>query len=777
MKIRWLIILACVVSLILAVNSSAQEKELEELLDLDLEELMNLEVISASRIEQKAAFAPANILVITKEQIQNRGYQNLTEVLQDLPGFDFTTYLHGGEYPTNYILRGITDVGQTRALIMVDGIIRNDISNDWSRHMGYNFLLIDVERIEVISGPGSALYGANAYAGIIHVITQKSGEANGNKLSLNITGGQDNTIVPEFFSQIKISENTNIQLAGRLYMTNGDYGLKTSDPGNYFHNNFEPDSVLTTEYGNIANERNSDGSRKKIKDGYNTEVNDLFLRGRFRHNGYTIGFSYWDKKEGLGNYVPSYEYFTNTPGIDYKVHHSGITVFSSYETEISDRISSKSLLYYRNTSILPETGFHYTFAFQSVNNGIDPPVEDKKKSYHGEGFATRFEQQFNIKVNSKNDLVIGGHLEQKNVQYYGISLGPEQNKNSTIVGSTFPSENETVQPMYFFNNSALFAQNQFFVKENTFITAGLRYDHDSEYGNVFNPRVSITGLFRNRLYYKLLYGRAYKAPSVYELHDEWQGNQELKPQRIKSFEIELSYFLSQNVRVKANYFNSRLSDLIINAPNPDPVAVPIGPNGELLSYYQNLGKSTVDGIVLSGDYMIANNTNFSANYILTRGNNGGEMDNIARHKMNINFNYLFRNKVNINLRANYRGRSKARITNLYYYPKTQSTINEVGYDYVTEENPDGYMDGIFLMNAAITVKDIFGEKSGCEAQLIIRNLFNTGYSGIGSQPGPGQRPIDSLQPLIQNPEGFTPAYHPQPGRQILLKLSYDFNIK
>ncbi len=145
--------------------------ELDELLGTDLDMLMDMTVVTPARKGQTVAEAPASVTVITREMIQRRGYLNLEDALKDVPGFDFTTGQPAGEYPTHFLYRGVGDVGQTKMLVMEDGIVINDVSNGWARHVGYNFMLNDVEKIEIIGGPGSALYGANAYAGLVNVIT------------------------------------------------------------------------------------------------------------------------------------------------------------------------------------------------------------------------------------------------------------------------------------------------------------------------------------------------------------------------------------------------------------------------------------------------------------------------------------------------------------------------------------------------------------------------------------------------------------------------------
>ncbi|HNH10648.1 MAG TPA: TonB-dependent receptor plug domain-containing protein, partial [Leptospiraceae bacterium] len=192
-----------------------------------LSQLGEDEVVTASRKSQKISEAPSKVIVFTRDTIHERGYRTITELLQDVPGFDFNSFNDSGEYPTDMILRGISDVGQTQILIMENGIIQNDIGNGWLRHMQFDTTLIDVERIEIILGPGSALYGANAYAGLINIITRKGKSLFGKKSSniaaeARMQGGKNRTYMPEAMFAYKFQNDMIFQLSGRYYSTEGD---------------------------------------------------------------------------------------------------------------------------------------------------------------------------------------------------------------------------------------------------------------------------------------------------------------------------------------------------------------------------------------------------------------------------------------------------------------------------------------------------------------------------------------------------------------------------
>ncbi len=758
---------------VLALPTPTPADDLDELLNTGLEILMDAQVVTPGRKSQTITQAPANITAITAETIRRRGYQTLEEVLRDVPGFEFTISQPSGEYPTHFIFRGITDVGQTKTLIMVDGIVQNDVSNGWARGLGYDFILSDIAMIEVISGPGSALYGANAYAGQINLITKAPADGpQGLHIETGALFAANQTLAPEFMLHYKSANDLSLRLAGRYFRSDGDGGLGRPDPGNYFRDNYEPEQVLTTEYGNIANERTSDGATKALPDGFRTDIDDLYLRGKVQKGNFALGFNYWDKKEGLSSEVVGYEYFANSPGIDYGIHHRGYSVQASHNIDLRADLASKSRLYFRSNQILPQTGFVYTYKYQSVDNGIDPVVEDKVKGYHGEGYIAGLEQQFNYDFSPAQSIVWGFQLEQEIKQYFGISLGPRQETTSTIIRSTYTSEQESVQPVFFSKNAALYVQDQYQLGANYTFTGGLRFDMDDEYGTSLNPRLTLVRAPQTGFGFKAMYGQAFKAPTVFELFDEFRGNENLVPEKISTGEIELNYKVGRVALLKASLYRSNLMNIMLVAPNPDPIRVPIGPNSEYLNYYQNIGSTHIGGFTMSADYQLGRSLRYYGNYAFTTGENNEPLDNTARHKLNFGVDYYWAKKVNIDLRANWRGRIKAPVSNRYFQPKNATTIAEVGYDYITETNPDGYMDGEFLLNLTLSGRGIFAGLP-LAPQLIVKNLLDTGYAGIGRQSGSGARPID--QPQVQNPSGFIPPYHPQPGREVFFVLRYDLS--
>src|SRR6185437_12795165 len=170
----WLVFTFFISTLCNAQNDSIAR--VDSLTELSLEQLMTIKVVTATGFMQTSEEAPATITVITAQEIKDRGYFQLQDALRDIPGIDL---IHiNGYSPTLIYFRGMYGAENLRALLMIDGIAENNIlgTNDFA---GPAYSLQNVDRIEIIWGPASALYGANAFGGVINIITKKGNEING----------------------------------------------------------------------------------------------------------------------------------------------------------------------------------------------------------------------------------------------------------------------------------------------------------------------------------------------------------------------------------------------------------------------------------------------------------------------------------------------------------------------------------------------------------------------------------------------------------------------
>src|SRR5579871_1084022 len=160
------------------------QQPVEDLSKLNLEDLMNIPVYSASKRTQSSSDAPSSVTVITANEIQKYGYRSLADILESVRGFYVT-------YDRDYSFVGVRGFGRlgdsnNRLLVLIDGHRIND--NVFGQpYLGTEFLVdVDmIERVEIIRGPSSSLYGADAFFAVINVITRKSQQLKGTELSFS----------------------------------------------------------------------------------------------------------------------------------------------------------------------------------------------------------------------------------------------------------------------------------------------------------------------------------------------------------------------------------------------------------------------------------------------------------------------------------------------------------------------------------------------------------------------------------------------------------------
>ncbi len=717
---------------------SIYDTPIEELVNMEVE---NIEVITASLKLQNIDFAPSNVTVISHKMIEERGYQTLIDICQDIPGFDFLIYEDGGgEYPTFNMNRGVGTIGNTKMLIMVDGIIQNNISFNWSLLWTYENLLIDIERIEIIEGPGSSIYGAQAFTGIIHFITKKNFDG----VVIKPFYGSNKTFGIDVFVGKNFKNNANLSIAFHKYTSSAD-GEGRYDPGNYFHNIKYPNTILY-DYDNdgnyVTNTTNPIGGQA-IPSGFQAWHNSFSFRTKLSLKNFEIGLFLWESNRGISSYLTAYEY--NITNENSGSSSRGYHIYTKNITNFNDKLSLHTNLVFRSTNILPETSFSYLYRFPNL-----------MKSYSAFAYQAYLEERLTYILSKKNDLLIGlrstvsvksPRVVSLNYKANGISE-TESSWNEAIAGNGL-NVKETV-PSYFVNEIAVYGVWNTQWTSNIASSFGVRYDKSSEYGDIVNPRLSLIYKPLKQFGVKFLYGTAFKQPSIFELKNEFRGNPNLTPEKITTHEIELFSKLYENkIKLKTNIFYSDMKDFIDKVPDASM------PSGER---YENKDKFKVAGLSFEFNYYINKNIRIYSNYMYLQGklqdsSKWFQIERTAQHKINAGINIkLLNKKLNINMRANFVGKRKAQITNKWL-----------------QQYKGGYAPSYTKINFVISYKAF----KRFTPQLIIENLFDEQFYGIGRESGNSF--IDEYDyKTNSNPDGFVPSYHPQPGRTFLINMKFTF---
>jgi len=485
---------------------------------MSIEELFSLKVetvFAASKHRQTTLQAPSSVSVVTGEEIRRYGYRNLAEILAHVRGF-FSTYDRNYTYVGT---RGFDRPGDydSRFLLLINGNRINDNVFD-SAPMGTEFP-VDLElidRVEVVRGPSSALYGTSAFFAVINIITKKGKDFHGPLVSVSAGTLGTNSLHTSW---------------GQRFGTTSDFLLSVS---RYRSNGYQ--ELHYPEFDSPV----SDGiARNQDTDGNETFYSQATL------NNFSIQALYGSRTKQIptGSFGSALkdsrnhtiDWYGDVDGTYRKVLPQGwdFNVRGFY-----DRSGYDGILGYENNS---PNGEQTTSLNKDVARG----------NWIGQ------ETQFTRKFKSGSILTSGLEFRRNLLQKQeNLDLEPEVSVFLDHVDRS--------------NVWAAFVQQELKVTNTLVATFGIRYDHYSTFGGAINPRAAVILNPTPTSAVKILYGQAFRAPNVYELfwHQEGFdfGNSHLRPETIRSAEVVYEKTLNENWTVSVDAFRDDISDLITQSP-------------------------------------------------------------------------------------------------------------------------------------------------------------------------------------------------------------------
>jgi len=704
-------------------------KVISKLSEFSLEDLMNIKVVTASGSEQTITDAPSTIRVITAQQIQERGYEQLEDALRDVEGIDLVHL--GGYMPTIIYFRGMYGAENLRTLLLIDGIRENNMvgTNDLA---GPAYSLHNVERIEIIWGPASALYGADAFGGVINIITKKGADMNG--LHYEKAQGTFNTTEEKVMLGAK-KNDFDISFAGSLYSTDGPR-YANRDP--YYTGAFV--DKAWSFYGNIIQTCGKFKTTLSVRafdtpmswgNFLNSSTKELGLPSQGFGNAGSIGII----SEDIRNEHPSlYEAYSYTSYLQTEFTASSKLSILARAMYRETGISNKSYVYLSIDSTIrninPTT--HDTTYLDSVDAYRVPTIQysNRMKGELFANYAPAEDQKFYGGIQLYQDnLEIGNRGEILDTNKYVI--------DGIHITNLYPTLKPRVYRIR--NNFGSFLQ---YVLSTTFLTKtnftlGARYDVNSDYTNPISPRVAIVNQPNDKTTIKLLYGTAFRAPTETEINSEISnnGSQAVNPERVNTYELNLIYKPTSKVLIQLNGFDNELTDIyVLNSLL-----------GGGFGTKQTLGKASIQGGEVRMDAYPGNRLSAFLNYTYQTGKQTDE-------KTGISFDIPDLPKMKGNIGITYHA------TDLF----TLCVIgNWVGDRILPQSNPygadKGYkLDGYFVTNVVLTTKKMFENR--VSASVNVRNLFDQNYLD------PGMRTADgNLYSTVME----------QPGRNVLFKIMID----
>lgn len=585
-----------VLSPVLAWGAAPQDSlAMSSLLKKGLAELVELEVSLATGTSRPLKLAPSVATVITAQDIEDMGATTLDEVLETVPGLHVQP---GGSniFSPIWSIRGIHTQLNPQVLLLIDGQPLK-INTNGVKPYRLRIPVSMISRIEIIRGPGSAVLGADAFAGAINIITRDSSDING----------------------------TNFGVRGGSF---GSYDAWARHGGTYHG----WDVALGAEYAK------GDGDRKRIieKDAlgsgppslapgpldthyetFNTSMSARKGKFTFRlHNSWMID-------NGLGSGISN----TLNGG---KSNTNNFLLLSSLSYKEKNFLPDVDLtatvhgeyLWLENTFYFSPENFRRMIGkpgVKELSGGLELAGEYHGFSDHGVRLSLGMN---NYDIDT---------FQHKN---YGSGVPVQFGELVDISDTPYVYLNDHDRQLYYAG-----IQDEWSFAKGWELTTGVRYDSYSDFGSAVSPRIALVWSATPELIAKLMYGRAFRAPSFGEMHTRNNpsilGNANLEPETIDTYEIAFDYRPTKSMRLGLNLFKYRINGLIDYLPDPAPATSKTA---------QNARDQEGQGIEIEADWQTTDALRFRANFSYQRSTDaktGAVVPDVPAAKFYANANWKF----------------------------------------------------------------------------------------------------------------------------------------
>ncbi|MEE8190890.1 MAG: TonB-dependent receptor, partial [Candidatus Scalindua sediminis] len=583
-------------------------------------------------------------------------------------------------------VRGILDTNSEKVRVLIDG---HSINDPWRGGISWNFddlVVENIKRIEVIRGPGSALYGRNAFLAVVNIITKDTEDIDG--FQWTASGGSYDT---QNYNMLFGKEYGDLEISGFF-----DY----SDTEG-FSEIIEQDSLFPASFskspGRSKNRREKTDLNLKL--GYkNLEINTKYMKKR--------------RKDyiGVGNALNDETVLRDT------------YIFSEliYKLYLSERLDITPKVYYDQ--------YNYDPLFEQspdgfTSSGVTYP-DGRKGLTTFKQRTIGFESQFNYDVFEGNELTFGFQYEwmhQHDVRsafnFHPVTQAPLASQTDFSKDLPFTRRSATRQIW------ALYLQDEWNITKGIDLTVGVRHDQFTRFGGTTNPRFGLIWQFMEDAHLKLLFATAFRAPNFQEMfltnNPQREGDPNLDPEKINTYEIGLGYNFTRHVRGNINYFFNRIRERLILDTDPTP------------DKFKNKGGARILGVEAELKADFGNDNYAYANYTFQKAadTDRNRLPSVPVHKANLGVNVGFWKYANAHLNTVISG------------PRPR-------------EDGDTRAD---LPSYALVNLTFIGRNftDNFEIRSSIFNLFDKGYKDPA-------------------PKDTVPTDYPQPERSFVVELRYQF---
>lgn len=542
-------------------------------------------------------YLPSVVTVIDAQTFINGGIQNVGEALNILPGIQMQVNRMG--YTTTTI-RGLKSPNAYRSdkiKVLIDGVaINNEAQGSSSFYMDFPMQL--VEKIEVLRGPGSTVYGAGAFYATVNIITKLGNGKKENRLFIG-TGSYDDATI-----------------GGNANAVDGDWKIYTDA---YYKQN---DKHIEQADGFSDNGTQTDEAMQDFTIGFKAVNGGFEFLSRYKQSTYGNFYGYEEDFDPIGDQDKdrTSSYFSaqlsyKTSLNDYKLETKAGYSRRTLDAEASMDTVASVAAEFAKVGIDMQEGFWYSESSEEQNLEAEAililPEIRSNDILLGVGARRAKMTKDDFYSSIENTILLNKTAIESHPNYINMDFGYDEWEDEPAFWSNptrkLYKDNLTRDIMYGY------VQDLISVNDSVDIALGLRLDNYSDFGTKLSKRAAIVYRATDATIFKLLYGSAFRAPTFTEKYHNGHinfraGDENIQPEETDTYEIQVIYSPNFNHRLSLNMFYADLYNVI-----------DLEEEGDTIPGYQNFDSRTSKGVEFEYNFRtkLEHNFYFNGSYIDT----------------------------------------------------------------------------------------------------------------------------------------------------------------
>jgi outer membrane receptor for ferrienterochelin and colicin len=549
-----LLALCALFASITRVAAASPDADVEQLLEMDIRSLMEVEVYSTTLTNLAIHESPGVVRLFTREDFRRFGFRTLKDLLAMTPGVQLG---HNYRNHTNVWIRGIQTRYNSKILLLIDGVpIRENYYGHFDVDSGVT--LDNVERVEIINGPGSVLYGANAFAGVIRVTTKDAGRSIALDLAAQKGYGYHSPR-PDEVGESPHTKHTygrrlTLEADGQLGEDLRLYGFSQVGSGDPFN------PRRTSEQGL--------GYEHQVREG------KRYFMGKVFYDNLTFSLS--DNEADL-------PYVHGKPFRDYQQIH---------------RPSYASLAYHSPASAASQTNMQLWYQEYQFDRIKDEYQDDGSGALLEYGETLIYSRMYGLHADHTRTFGDDHQVTAGIAWLHDESIDRIRDRDGNPTDGWEPWEHDLSWDISR-DTFGLFVQDNWHIAPQFTLTAGARYDILSEFDNQQSYRLALNAFNDGGWYAKLLAGTAFRTPNYRELAKEGAENPALQPEQMLTSELQIGRRFDQgdaNLTLYHNRYEDFINDVLV------PETLGMGCD-EADQFYANFARRNVSGLELNATWL------------------------------------------------------------------------------------------------------------------------------------------------------------------------------